>query len=382
MSYAIGNDNQTYGSPTSLAADLPSTIATGVNGEKLAITYASSGNSANSSVGQYDITAIISNNTGIATNYIVALTSGTLTVNPATLTIIANDDSKVYGMAKTFDGTSFTATGLVTTNGDSISRVSESSDGTPASAPVGTSPIVPRDAKGTGLSNYNIVYVNGTLTINPPPLSVLNNFKMTGFVGLNTGTIDLVDFQDPGAQILHTTYTATINWGDGRIDTNVPVAHSASDGTTVHVLASHTYSAGGTYLPIVTLTSAAGASLSTTAANTSTVYVGTDISSLVSVTRSSAVKNRTTGLYISTVTITNISGSTLVGDIDLVLLNLTAGVTLTNSNGTTAGGADPWVRFGTTGLAAGKSLSVSLYFSLPPGVTAFNYSFKTFDVID
>ena len=382
LSYTIGNDTQTYGSPANLAADLPSSIATGVNGEKLSIAYGSIGNAANVAVGMYDISANLSNNTGSASNYNVTLASGKLTVSPATLTITANDDSKVYGTVKALGGTAFTAIGLVTANGDSISSVSETSAGTVASAPVGISPIVPSAATGTGLSNYNIVYVNGTLTTNAPPLSVLNNFRMTAFAGLNTGTIDLVDFQDPAALLLPTTYTATINWGDGRVDTNIPVAHSVADGTTIHVLGSHTYTAGGTYLPIVTLTSANGASLSTTAANTSTLYVGTDISSLVTVTRSSAVKNRTTGLYISTVTITNISGSTLVGDIDLMLLNLTAGVTLTNANGTTAGGADTWVRFGTTGLAAGKSVSLSLSFSLPTGVTAFNYSFKTFSVID
>ncbi len=382
LSYTIGNDKQTYGSPVNLAADLPSTIVTGVSGEHLAITYSSSGNTANASVAEYDITATLSDNSGLASNYNVTLTTGTLTVAAATLTITANNDSKVYGTVKTFGGTAFTAIGLVTANGDSISSVSEASVGASASAPVGSSPIIASAATGTGLSNYCIVYVNGSLTINAPPLSVLNNFKMTAFVGLNTGTIDLVDFQDPGALSSPTTYTATINWGDGRIDTNIPVAHSVADGTTIHVLGAHTYTAGGTYLPIVTLVSAAGASLSTTSANTSTVYVGTDISSLVTVTRTSAIKNRTTGLYISTVTITNISGSTLVGDIDLVLLNLTAGVTLTNANGTTAGGADPWVRFGTTGLAAGKSASVSLYFSLPTSVTTFNYSFKTFSVID
>ena len=382
LRYTIGNDTQTYGRPANLAADLAATIATGVNGEKLAITYSSSGNTVGSIVAEYPITATLSDNSGLASNYDVTLTNGTLTVAAATLIITANNDSKVYGTVKAFGGTAFSAIGLVTANGDNISSVSEASAGAAVSASVGISPIVPSAATGTGLSNYNIVYVNGTLTINPAPLSVLNNFKMTAFAGLNTGTIDLVDFVDPAALLLPTTYTATINWGDGRIDTNIPVAYSVADGTTIHVLGSHTYSAGGTYLPIVTLTNSAGASLSTTAANTSTVYVGTDISSLVSVTRSSAVKNRTTGLYISTVTITNISGSTLVGDIDLVLLNLTAGVTLTNANGTTVGGVDPWIRFGTTGLAAGKSVSASLYFSLPTGVTAFNYSFKTFSVID
>ena len=243
---------------------------------------------------------------------------------------------------------------------------------------------------GNNASQYRASFTNvaGTTTTNPAtltvtqPFSVLTTFKLTSFVGLNTGTFTLVDFQDSRALLSPTTYTATINWGDGHFDTNVPVVHSVADGTTVHVSGSHTYSAAGTYLPNVTLTNSVGTSLSTTSANTSTVYVGADISSLVSVTRSAVIKNRTTGLYYSTVTITNISGGTLIGDIDLVLLNLTPGVTLTGGSGTTAAGTDPWVRFSTKGLAAGKSVSLSLSFALPTNVTAFNYTFKTFSVID
>ena len=42
FTYTIGSDNQTYGGRGyNLAADLPATIATGVHGENLAITYSS-----------------------------------------------------------------------------------------------------------------------------------------------------------------------------------------------------------------------------------------------------------------------------------------------------------------------------------------------------
>ena len=98
-------------------------------------------------------------------------------------------------------------------------------------------------------------------------------------------------------------------------------------------------------------------------------------------TRSGAIKDRVTGLYYSTVTITNISGTALTGDIDLILTNLTSGVTLTNATGFTTGGAVPWIRFSTTGLAAGKSISLSLGFALSSGVTSFNYSFKVDSLI-
>ena len=87
-------------------------------------------------------------------------------ITKATLTATANNDSKTYGTLKTFSGTAFTETGLVTANGDTITGVTETSAGATASATVGTYNIVPSDAAGTGLSNYTIAYVNGTLTVN------------------------------------------------------------------------------------------------------------------------------------------------------------------------------------------------------------------------
>ena len=55
----------------------------------------------------------------------------------------------------------------MTANGDTITGVTETSTGAPASAPVGTYPIVPSAATGNRLNNYTITYVNGTLTVNP-----------------------------------------------------------------------------------------------------------------------------------------------------------------------------------------------------------------------
>ena len=63
----------------------------------------------------------------------------------------------------------------MTANGDTITGVTETSTGAPASATVGTYPIVPSAATGTGLSNYTISYVNGTLTVNPAPLTITAN---------------------------------------------------------------------------------------------------------------------------------------------------------------------------------------------------------------
>jgi hypothetical protein len=86
ITYTIGNDSQTYGHPANLAADLGTTIATGVNGENLDIRYSSTGDTATAIAGNYAITGTLSNGTGLLSNYTVTLNSGTLTVNAASTT--------------------------------------------------------------------------------------------------------------------------------------------------------------------------------------------------------------------------------------------------------------------------------------------------------
>ena len=216
------------------------------------------------------------------------------------------------------------------------------------------------------------------LTVVGRSMSVLTTYTTKVFAGLNTGTINLVDVLDALALTLPTTYTATVNWGDGQIDTNIPVTHPNTEGTTVHVLGAHTYASGGTYRPLITLVDAAGASLTTITSNTTTLIVGTEVSNKVSIKRSSPVKNRTTGFWAQTVTISNISGVDLTGNLDFVLIGLTQGVTLSGATGYASGGANPYVRFSSKGLKAGKSISLVLYFVVPTTITSFNYSFKTF----
>jgi uncharacterized protein YfiM (DUF2279 family) len=75
----------------------------------------------------------------------------------------------------------------------------------------------------------------------------------------------------------------------------------------------------------------------------------------------------------------NISGVDLTGKIDFVLSALTAGVSLVNATGLTTDGTASYIRFSTSGLKAGKSISLVLNFSLPTSVTAFKYDFKTFN---
>jgi hypothetical protein len=98
-------------------------------------------------------------------------------VSKAQLTVTANNQSKTYGTAFTFAGTEFSTSGLV--NDDTVTSVTLSSTGADATASVAGSPydIVASNAVGTGLSNYNITYVNGQLTVNKATLTVTADDK-------------------------------------------------------------------------------------------------------------------------------------------------------------------------------------------------------------
>ena len=188
-----------------------------------------------------------------------------------------------------------------------------------------------------------------------------------------------MDILDSLAISLPTIYSATVNWGDGQIDSNILVAHPDTDGTTIHVVGSHLYISGGNYRPIISLVDAAGLTLTTIPSNTAILIVGSDVSNKISITRSAVVKNRITGLWSQTVTMNNISGLDLTGNLNFVLIGLTPGVSASGATGATANGANPYVRFSKKGLKAAKSISLVLSFVLPTSITAFNYSFKAFN---
>ena len=108
--------------------------------------------------------------------YLSATMRVPINVLKAPLTITANDTNKIYGQPVTFPGTEFIAAGLV--NGDSVTSASLASTGAISNAPVGGSPyaISITNALGNaGLTNYNITYTSGVLTVNPRPLHITAN---------------------------------------------------------------------------------------------------------------------------------------------------------------------------------------------------------------
>ncbi len=168
FTYQIGNDSQTYGSPANLAADLPGTVGTGVNGENLSIAYASTGDTATAHVvgSPYAITGTLSNGTGQLSDYSVTLKNGQLTVNPYAFTYQIGNDSHLYGVTDNLAadlGTTIN-TGV---NGENLS-IAYSSTGNVATAAVGTYAITGTLSNGTGqLSDYSVTLKNGALTVNP-----------------------------------------------------------------------------------------------------------------------------------------------------------------------------------------------------------------------
>ncbi|MEC8787268.1 MAG: MBG domain-containing protein, partial [Pseudomonadota bacterium] len=185
-------------------------------------TLSSTGSGALASVGDYSID--ISNAVGSGlSNYNITYVPGTLTVDPALLTIMAQDQSKTYGDTFNFAGTEFTTSGLV--NSDSVSSVSLTSTGAPATANVGSYDIDASNASGSGLSNYTISYVSGTLDVNPADLTITadNQVKTYGdtfnFTGSEFSTSGLLNSDSVSSVTLTSTGAPnTANVGSYDID--------------------------------------------------------------------------------------------------------------------------------------------------------------------
>jgi hypothetical protein len=168
LDVTANNQSKTYGTTFTFAGTEFTTGAGQlINGDSVTtVTLTSPGAAATATVAgsPYTITASTAVGTGLS-NYTITYHTGTLTVNTKALDITANNRIKTYGTAVTFAGTEFSASGLV--NSDTVTSVTLTSTGAPASAGVAGSPytITPSAAVGTGLGNYTISYHVGQLTV-------------------------------------------------------------------------------------------------------------------------------------------------------------------------------------------------------------------------
>jgi gliding motility-associated-like protein len=95
-----------------------------------------------------------------AYNYNLTQPVLTASILARTLTVTADDQFKFFKTTLTFTGTEYSYVGLVAD--DILSSFTISSSGAPIYAPVGVYPII---VSGGSMPNYNIVYVNGTLSV-------------------------------------------------------------------------------------------------------------------------------------------------------------------------------------------------------------------------
>ncbi|MBN1662160.1 MAG: filamentous hemagglutinin N-terminal domain-containing protein [Deltaproteobacteria bacterium] len=128
--------------------------------------------------GLYDITpgGYYSHQQGYDIGYV----DNTLTINPAALTVTANDFSKTYNGLAYFGGNGVVYSGFVNGETSSVLGGSLSYGGTSQGAKnVGNYTIIPGGLTAND-GNYTISYVNGALTINPAALTVTaRDFRKT-----------------------------------------------------------------------------------------------------------------------------------------------------------------------------------------------------------
>jgi uncharacterized repeat protein (TIGR01451 family) len=160
------NQSRLYGDPNPVLTGVLSGIR---NGDKITALYSTTAVQT-SPIGTYPITATLVDPGSRLPNYNVTVNSGTLTINPAPLTVTAADASRLYGDPNSV----FTGTIVGIKNADAVTATYSSS--ADATSPVGTYPIIPAVVDPAGkLANYTLTVINGVLTINPAPLSVTAN---------------------------------------------------------------------------------------------------------------------------------------------------------------------------------------------------------------
>jgi hypothetical protein len=129
-----------------------------------------------------------------SSDYATSVTTqpASVTITRANLTITVKNVGATYGDGTTLDSTTgFTTSGLVT--GDSVASVILATDATNSSSQnwnVGTWSNTGTGAIGSGLTNYNINYVSGTLTVSPKTLDIIGiTADGKAYDGTTTATI-------------------------------------------------------------------------------------------------------------------------------------------------------------------------------------------------
>ncbi|MFA5040132.1 MAG: MBG domain-containing protein [Bdellovibrionales bacterium] len=184
ITISASEQSKTYGAALNLGTTAYTLTTSGdlYDGDSITgVTLTSAGTAVTAAVGEYAIVASNATGTGVS-NYNITYVNGELTVNPAPLTITVGSLSKAYNETIDVNAATYNITSGTLYNGDTFTGLTLTSDGVAATAAAGTYAIVGDDATGTGLDNYAISYVNGTLTVNKASLTItlVDQYKTYG----------------------------------------------------------------------------------------------------------------------------------------------------------------------------------------------------------
>jgi hypothetical protein len=181
------NANRTYGQANPVFSG---TIEGLQNGDDITATYQSSA-TPSSPAGSYSIVPSLLDPQGRLVNYSVSSSSGTLTVAPAVLTVIADNQSRLYGapdpvftavITGFVDGETLANSGVTGTPGFTTSAT--------ASSTVAGGPYTITASLGTlAAVNYTFTFANGTLTITPASSTLSLNLSANPAVAGSNVTI-------------------------------------------------------------------------------------------------------------------------------------------------------------------------------------------------
>jgi hypothetical protein len=200
LSITASNLSKSYGQNVTFAGTEFSTSGLLFSDSVSSVTLTSTGAATNAAVGTYGITPSAATGTGL-TNYTIGYNNGTLTVNPATLLVTADNTNRAYGAANP----AFTASYSGFVNGETLgtSDVSGSPSLTTTAntnSAVGTYDIVAALGSLTA-TNYSFTFSNGTLTVasSGATLTLSSSSNPSGYLDMLTFTANVSPTNATGA---------------------------------------------------------------------------------------------------------------------------------------------------------------------------------------
>jgi subtilisin-like proprotein convertase family protein len=200
----------------------------------------------------------------------------------------------------------------------------------------------------------------------PATFSLTNTAAAAATVTANSGTGQSAPINTAFATPLSVTVRdafnnlvsgVTVNFaGPGSGASIVPTSAQTNASGVASATVTANGTAGGPYTVTASVSGATPATFSLT-----NLPATVNVTAQVRVTSTGLLYSRVTRLFVGTVTITNISAQSISGPLQLVLTNLSSGVTLANATGTTGG--SPYITVpGVVTLAPGASASVGVQF--------------------